>query len=326
MAACSSISNDALRFVVGVNAKRLSVVDPHLHLWDRQAVRYPWLDNAGVAFSGDNRLLPDPYGVSQLRHDAVDVNLQMSVHVEANPENSLSEVRWLQSLADDPANGGHPHGIVAYVDLAADEARSRLDELAAHPNLRGIRQILNVHQDAKYDYVGRHFMRESRWRENLSQLARWRWSFDLQLYPSQVDDALAVIDANPGIAFILNHAGMFVDRNSVSGWREWRGALRRMADRSNTAVKISGLAMFDHAWTVESLRPYVLETIDVFGVDRCMFASNFPIDGLHAKYGQLWMAYAAIVADASQADRDALFCDNAIRHYRLSPPPSRRSA
>jgi len=146
--------------VAAVIAKRLIVVDPHIHLWDRQAVRYPWLDNAGIAFSGDNRLLPDPYGVPQLLRDAVDVKLEMSVHVEANPDNSLAEVRWLQSLADDPANGGHPHGLVAYVDLSTTDAGERLEELAAYRNLRGIRQILNVHQDTKYDYVGRHFMRE----------------------------------------------------------------------------------------------------------------------------------------------------------------------
>jgi predicted TIM-barrel fold metal-dependent hydrolase len=307
-------------------AQRLTVVDPHVHLWDRRAVKYPWLDNPGIAFSGDNRLLPEPYGVPQLLRDSAAVNLEMSVHVEANPASPLAEVRWLQSLADEPANGGHPHGIVAYADLSAGDARDRLEEFAAYRNLRGIRQILNVHPEARYDYVGRHFMRETRWRENLRCLGDRGWSFDLQLYPSQVDDTLAVIDSNPRMSFILNHAGMFVDRNAPKGWRQWREGLRRIAERGNTAVKISGLAMFDHQWTVESLRPYVLETIDAFGVDRCMFASNFPIDGLHAAYGQLWSAYAAIVEGASQADREALFCGNAIRLYRLAAPRSERLA
>jgi predicted TIM-barrel fold metal-dependent hydrolase len=305
-------------------AKRVTVVDPHIHLWDRSAVSYPWLDNAAVVFSGDNRLLPNPYSVPELLRDAVDVNLDMSVHVEANPANALAEVRWLQALADEPANGGHPHGIVAYVDLSTADAHDRLEELAAYRNVRGVRQILNVHEDAKYDYVGRHFMREARWRDNLRHLKDLRWSFDLQLYPAQVEDALAVIDANPRTSFIVNHAGMFVDRNAPYGWHQWREGLRKIAIRANTAVKISGLAMFDHHWTVESLRPYVLETIDAFGVDRCMFASNFPIDGLHANYGQLWAAYAATVADASQGDRDALLSGNAIRHYRLVAPQSRQ--
>jgi predicted TIM-barrel fold metal-dependent hydrolase len=308
------------------NANRLTVVDPHIHLWDRRAVKHPWRDNAGIAYSGDNRLLPEPYGVPELLRDSAGVNLEMSVNVEANPANSLEEVRWLQSLANEPASGGHPHGIVAYVDLSVDDAGDRLEELAAYRNLRGIRQILNVHPEARYDYVGRHFMRETRWRDNFRRLGERGLSFDLQLYPAQVDDALAVIDSIPRISFILNHAGMFVDRNAPQGWRQWREGLKRVADRVNTAVKISGLAMFDHQWTVESLRPYVLETIDAFGVGRCMFASNFPIDGLHADYGQLWGAYAAIVADASQADREALFYGNAIRLYRLAAPQSERMA
>jgi len=82
-------------------------------------------------------------------------------------------------------------------------------------------------------------------------------------------------------------------------------------------VKISGLAMFDHQWTVESLRPYVLETIDAFGAERAMFASNFPVDRLFGSYTDLWHAYAAIVEGASVAEKEALFCGNAERFYRI---------
>jgi predicted TIM-barrel fold metal-dependent hydrolase len=299
---------------------QLKLVDPHIHLWDRTAVSYPWLDNRGIAYSGDNRLLPVPYSVPALLRDAANIDLRMSVHVEANPANSVAEVKWLQSLADDPANLGHPHGIVAYADLSTNEARRLFDELAAFKNLRGIRQILNVHADPRYDYVGRHFMREAVWRDNLSQLARFGWSFDLQLYPAQIADALPIIDANPDITLIVNHAGMFVDRNSIHGWRQWREGLRSLAARGNTAMKLSGLAMFDHHWSLESFRPYVLEAIDAFGPARCMFASNFPIDGLHSDYDRLWGAYAEIVAGTSQADRDGLFAKNAIRYYRLTAP------
>ena len=110
---------------------------------------------------------------------------------------------------------------------------------------------------------------------------------------------------------------MFVDRNQPNGWRQWRHGLRELASCGNVAVKISGLAMFDHAWTIESFRPYVLEVIDAFGVNRCLFASNFPIDGLHAGYAALWSAYARIVAGASNAEQDQLLRSNAIRLYRL---------
>lgn len=293
------------------------VVDPHVHLWDTGQVSYPWLTNPGVAYSGDNRLLPKLYDPAALLRDGAGVEVQKSVHVEANPADPLAEARWLQALADDSVNKGHPHGIVAYADLSQQRVSDLLERLASLRNLRGIRQILNVHADAAYGYVSRNYLEDPQWRSNLRKLAAYGWSFDLQLYPAQVPAALAVIDANDDIMFIVNHAGMFVDRGSVRGWREWRDGLRRLAARENTAVKMSGFAMFDHHWTVESFRPYVLEAIDAFGPARAMFASNFPIDGLHGSYAALWSAYAEIVSGASDETKDLLFRANATRYYRL---------
>jgi len=139
----------------------------------------------------------------------------------------------------------------------------------------------------------------------------------MQLYPSQMDEAAALANEHHDTQFIVNHAGMFVDRNSVAGYRAWREGMRTLARCPNVAVKISGLAMFDHQWTVESLRPYVLETIDTFGVERAMFASNFPVDRQFGAYGDLWRAYASIVGAASDAEKDALFVRNAERLYRI---------
>jgi predicted TIM-barrel fold metal-dependent hydrolase len=85
----------------------------------------------------------------------------------------------------------------------------------------------------------------------------------------------------------------------------------------NVAAKISGLGMFDHHWTVESIRPFVLDTIEIFGIERCMFASNFPVDRLSSDYDAIWNAFDRITADFSEPERRALFRDNAIRFYRL---------
>jgi predicted TIM-barrel fold metal-dependent hydrolase len=295
----------------------MKVVDPHIHLWDTQLVRLPWLDNPVVAYSGDNRLLPRRHGVAEFLGNAGEIEVQMSVNVEANPADPLAEACWLQSRADDPANHGHPHGIVAGADLSRADAPILLERLSAIRNVRGIRQILNVHSDPRFDYVGRHFMRDVQWRANLQHLARYSWSFDLQIYPSQVPLAVEVIRENPGITFIVNHAGMFVDRHHVAGWRAWRDGIRALAACENTALKLSGFTMFDHRWTLESVRPYVLEAIDAFGTARCMFASNFPIDGLHATYTALWSAYAEVVSGASTTEREQLFMKNARRYYHL---------
>jgi predicted TIM-barrel fold metal-dependent hydrolase len=298
----------------------VKVVDPHIHLWDTRHVSFAWLENAAEAYSGDNRLLPQRHDAATFLSNTGSIEVDLSVNVEANPADPLAEAQWLQSLADDPLNRGHPHGIVANADLSQQSLPLQLERLRELRNLRGIRQILNVHSEPRYGYVSRHFMKEPQWRAGLKLLAQYDFSFDLQIYPAQAPAAVEVIRDNPQITFIVDHAGMFVDRSNVAGWREWRNGLRILASCENVAIKISGLVMFDHHWTVESLRPYVLETIDAFSVLRCMFASNFPIDGLHASYETLWSVYAEIVSGASAAERDHLFAGNARRFYRLSAP------
>ncbi|MCP3708846.1 amidohydrolase family protein [Paraburkholderia sp. CNPSo 3274] len=301
----------------------MQVVDPHVHFWNLDTHHYPWLANPGTSFVGDARELKHNYLPADLLREAGDIDVLKVVHVEANhdPDDPVEETRWLESIADNAANAGvaraFPEAIVAACDLSAPNAAAVLEAHAAFARTRGIRQILNVHENTLYDYVGRHYMREATWREKFALLERHGLSFDLQLYPSQMEEAAALARAHPGIQFVINHAGMFVDRNSVAGYRAWREGLRLLAACPNVAVKISGLAMFDHAWSVESLRPYVLETIDAFGADRAMFASNFPVDRLFGGYSKLWHAYASIVSGASESEHTALFRGNAERIYRI---------
>jgi len=297
----------------------MQVVDPHIHLWDLKTHHYPWLANPGVSFVGDARELKHDYLLADLLREAGEVEVLKVVHVEANhdPADPVEETRWLQGLANEAGSRGMPNGIVAGVDLSAPDATQVLEGHAAFANTRGIRQILNVHENKLFDYIGRHLMRDSVWRENFALLRRYDMSFDMQIYPSQMDEAVALAQAHADTQIIINHAGMFVDRSSVAGYRAWRDGMRKLAGCPNVTVKLSGFGMFDHQWTVESLRPYVLETIDAFGVERAMFASNFPVDRLFGSYEDLWRAYASIVADASVAEKDALFRRNAERVYRI---------
>jgi predicted TIM-barrel fold metal-dependent hydrolase len=268
---------------------------------------------------GDARDLKHDYLLDDLLREAGGIDVLKLVHVEANhdPADPVEETRWLQSIAERQESRGMPNAIVAAVDLSAASAPAVLEAHASFRNTRGVRQILNVHENKLFDYVGRHFMREPQWREHFALLRRYDMSFDLQLYPSQMEEAAALARAHGDTQFIVNHAGMFVDRSSVGGYRAWRDGMRLLAGCRNVAVKISGLAMFDHRWSVESLRPYVLETIDAFGVERAMFASNFPVDRLFGSYADLWRAYGSIVEDASVAEKDAMFRRNAERFYRI---------
>lgn len=297
----------------------MQVVDPHIHLWDLEINVYPWLANPGEIFTGDYRSIAKTHLLADFDADAGAIEATKLVHIDAghDPADPVRETRWLQGVADDPASGGRPNAIVGSADFSKDDVEHTLAAHAESPNFRGIRQILNVHSNKRLDFVGRHFMAEPAWRQRFRLLAKYGLSFDLQLYPHQMRDAAKLAPENPEVPIILNHAGMFADRNSVEGWRMWRDGLRALAAQPNVSAKISGLGMLDHQWTTESIRPYVLETIDAFGTDRAMFASNFPVDRLYSSYEKLWNAYASIVADMTLAEQAALFRHNAERIYRI---------
>ena len=115
---------------------------------------------------------------------------------------------------------------------------------------------------------------------------------------------------------ILNHAGMPVDRDAEA-LSLWRTGMRALAAEPNVWVKISGLGMVDWRWTEESLRPFVLDTIEIFGPDRCMFASNFPVDKLYSSFDALYGAFKRIVSDFSMGEQRKLFSDAALAVYRI---------
>ena len=131
----------------------MQVVDPHIHLWDLKTHHYPWLANPGVSFVGDARDLKHDYLLADLLADAQPVEVVKVVHVEANhdPADPVEETRWLQQIADDPSSRRMPNGIVAGVDLSSPNAGQILEGHASFANTRGVRQILNVHENRLYD-------------------------------------------------------------------------------------------------------------------------------------------------------------------------------
>ena len=149
---------------------------------------------------------------------------------------------------------------------------------------------------------------DPRWYEGLKRLAERDLSFDLQLIPQQMQRAAEVIASVPGLRVALCHCGSPWDQ-SASGLVHWRAGLAALAAIDGAHCKLSGFGMFDHNWTVESIRPLVETCIDVFGVDRCMFGSNFPVDKLHASYDQLYGAYDSITASLGDAARSRLFVE-----------------
>lgn len=298
----------------------MKVVDPHMHLCNFGTIPYPWLEHPRTDyFLSPYDALARFHDVPAFLQDADGIEVLKVVHVENSPapEERITETRWLQSLADDPDSCGMPNGIVAAIDLSAPDVERTLTTYQGFPAMRGVRQMLNVHENPFYNYVGCHFMGNPTWQSGFRSLSQFGFSFDLHIYPSQMREAAALARSNSNTTVILNHTGMFVDRDTLTGWRNWRDGIRILAACSTVMVKISGMGMLDHNWTIESIRPYVLETIDHFGIDRCMFASNFPVDGLYGSYSDLWNAYHACVAGFTETEKEKLFRANAERIYRI---------
>jgi len=316
----------------------LHIVDPHHHLWSHRYNRYPWLQKERHVFVGDHSSIKRDYlledylnDVAQIPtdhiHSPIRLKLVASVHIEAAAEHSLNEVLWIQHLSDTQrlrtGQAGFPQAIAASIDftLPEDELRSLLTEYTTRfPNVRGVRQILNFHPTRpEFQLVPNEYLSNSQWRRGLSLLSHFNLHFELHVFATQIPLAIEIVEQHPDIQFILNHTGMCFERTS-NAFVTWEREMKRLAEYPNVSVKISGLVMFDHHWTKQSLAPFVVKTIEFFGVERCMFASNFPVDKVCcASWQTLMYTYLDIVSDARYSFDHIrqLFQLNAQRFYKL---------
>jgi predicted TIM-barrel fold metal-dependent hydrolase len=297
---------------------RVRIIDPHHHLWDLTHHQYDWLrrEPSDAGPDGDVSAIAHDYLLADYLQDTSAYELAKSVHVQCgwSEPDPVGETQWLQSIAD---LRGFPHGIVAYAELDGSDVEPLLAGHRQFANVRGVRQILNWHRDPRKTYLSRpDLMQDPNWLRGFQLLKKFGLSFDLHIYPSQMADAADLAARHPEQQIILNHTGMPVDRDA-EGVELWRRGMRLLSARENISVKISGPAVGDRAWTVASLRPFVLETIETFGVDRVMFASNFPVDKRYSSFERLYQAFEEILAAFTPGQRHDMFYANAERLYFL---------
>jgi predicted TIM-barrel fold metal-dependent hydrolase len=292
------------------------IVDAHHHLWDlTRGYNYPWLQDppSGEGLLGDIDAIRVDYLPNDYLADVRNYDLVGSVHVEAVPADPAAESAWLGSVAAHP---GLAQSVVARVELQKPDAERAIAEHRRFPRVRGIRQIVNWHADPKLTFTDHDLLTDEAWRRGFALLRKYGLSFDLQLFPGQMQSAAELAARNPDTLIIVNHTGMPIGRDAEAV-AAWRRGMKLLAARPNVSAKISGLGMVDWRWTPDSIRPFVLETIDVFGVDRAMFGSNFPVDKLYSSFDALYGAFEAIVGDFSANEQDKLFRANAVRIYRV---------
>ena len=292
-------------------------VDAHIHLWNLDHIRYPWLSPpfADDGPNGSVAAIARTYEVADYRTALARWNVVGAVHVDAgaDPAQALDETRWLEGIA---AAEGLPNAIVAFAPLDDPDVAAQLAAQAAYPHVRGIRQIVNWHPDPARSYTPRDLTQDTGWQAGYALLGQHGLSFDLQCYPAQMPGLAPLIARHPEVPVIVNHLGMPVltDPDGIAAWRK---GLQALAAIPHVAIKLSGLGFIARDWTPESVRPFLLEAIDLFGTDRCLFASDAPTDTLFAPIDRYLETYHALVADITGGERRAMFGGNANRIYRM---------
>ena len=294
------------------------IVDAHHHLWDLSRNYYPWLcDPQPIPFRyGDYAPLRHDYLPADYRRDSAKFNIVKTVHMEAEWDRAdpAAETRWLETVN---AAHGFPNACVGHAEPERKDIAEVLATHAKSPLVRGIRHkpaAVASPADARRGQKGS--MDDPAWRSGYALLEGHGFSYDLQTPWWHLDAAAELARDFPRTQIIINHAGMPADR-SPEGLAGWRRAMEGVAKEPNVAVKISGIGQRGLPWTVESNGPIIRDAIAVFGADRCMFASNFPVDGLAGSFTTIFDGFREAVAREMPATQRNLFHDNAVRIYRL---------
>jgi len=269
------------------------VIDSHAHLWQRSRTPQPWIDPESMA------VIDQDFWTDDLVAVQAEVGIDGAILVQSS--NSARETADLLAIA------GHPSvvGVVGWIDLEGDVSA----QLAAldSPHLVGIRHL--AHQDPDHEWLLRPSV-------DFAALAAAGLPFDLVVNPSQLALAATAVASNPGTHFVLDHLG---NPPIASGdLDEWRSGVARLAALDNVSVKLSGITLQTDwaSWTVDDLRQPIDIALDLFGPERMLFGSDWPLVMLASSLS----AWIEIVREFIPAEHhDAVFSGNAERVYLGEP-------
>lgn len=290
------------------------VVDAHFHLWDRAANPYPWLaEDSPRPALGDHRPLMRSFGLSDHRREIGRfLDVAGGIHVEAGCADPVAETRW---IADAASSAGMPLAHVARVDLTDEQAPKRIAELSDEPIVRGVRMRLN----ADPRIAGRAGIAdEPLFRCNFRAVADSALVFELSIFPSQYEEGGRLARDFPGTWFILNHLGWPRIAEGLDDFDTWRRAMGHLARHPNIAVKLSMLWPIDRGWRRNIVEPFIAETVDLFGTDRVLFGSNYPIEAVIGETEHQLSTVIDCLRDLTKPELEAVFRLNAARIFDLS--------
>jgi predicted TIM-barrel fold metal-dependent hydrolase len=294
--------------VKGTDDAPFQFIDAHIHVYDlaHPTLRYAWLEPDFIhpVIGNIDGIKTYRYLIDNFVAETRFAGVIGAVHVQA-ALGSTDPAQESEFVNGQLHTDSMPVMLVGDARMQSDDVEATLARHAEHPNFRGIR-----------DFAQGDYLVDPAFHRGYALLEKYGMSYDLDATFETMTKARDLALKFPGVDLILGHAG-FPQERTDEYLAAWTAGITAMADAPNTACKISGLGMVDQRWTIDSLRPWVLGCIGAFGVDRCMFATNWPVDRLFSSYGDLVAAYREIVADFTAEEQRKLFVDNARRWYRF---------
>lgn len=275
-------------------------IDAHQHFWQLSNSFCNWPTPAEKTIYAD-------FGLDDIRPLLAAGNIEGTVLVQAAP--ALAETRFLLNLAD---HASFVKGVVGWIDMECSSALADLDSLASHSFFCGIRPMLQDIPDPTW-------MLKPAFDRIYGRLVEFGLTFDALVTPTHLDLLPELAERHPDLSIVVDHAAKPAIRDGRAGYDDWAPRIARLADSGNVSCKVSGLLTEAKPDTgLIGLRPYLDHLYTVFGPERLLWGSDWPVALLAADY-TLWMSICeAWLADKPGAAHDAIFGETACRIYGLA--------
>lgn len=274
------------------------MIDSHHHLWRYTKEDYPWIPSGS------------PLAQDQLAAEleAVTSGAGVTGTVVVQARQVIEESNFLLSLADQT---DRIHAVVGWVPLIDENVGADLERLSAYPKFKAVRHVLQEEPDE-------YFLRDD-FHRGLAQLPSFGLRYDLLIFQRQLPVAIQLVDRQPDLPIILNHIAKPEARNGRIE-AAWRSGMKELAKRDNLiGVKFSGLLTEfpEGEGDAETVAAYFHETLKIFGAEKVMFGTDWPVCLLRTGYRDWANTVCQITEDLSESDRNAILEGNAKRAYGL---------
>ena len=286
------------------------MIDAHHHLWDLNAVDYPWLMEKGKKrFFGDPTPIQRNYLIDEHQRLASAHGFTGSVHIQVGAKDGLKEAKWVNRIISE--NPSWSMVQVAFCNLSGEKREIQLDDLQKLSSVVGVRQIIGRSPEEDANSKTNELLTSGDFMAGLQSISDRGLSFDLQIIPELSETCAAVLSQFPKLQVVLCHAGSPYNR-TAEGLNSWARDLNHLSKLPNVSCKLSGLGMFEHNWTQSSVTPIVTTVMNQFGPERVMFGSNFPVDSLSSTFDELFRRLDNIIDEKESED---IFFQTARRIY-----------